>query len=52
MNYITFHWYALSSSGVETCYEKDLEKEKEFLKKVFGAYRFETIENRRPSDVK
>lgn len=43
MKYITFHWYACHCSGGESCLEEDFEARKEFLKKVFGAYRFEII---------
>lgn len=43
MTYVTFHWYACNCNGSETCLKKDFEQEWEFLRKVFGAYRYEII---------
>lgn len=44
--YITFRWYACKCSGTETVREQNYESQKNFLKEVFGAYRFEVIEIR------
>lgn len=43
MKRIHFHWYACHCSGSESCLENEFEEQKDFLKKVFGAYRFEII---------
>lgn len=44
--YITFRWYGCKSSGTETVREQNYEAQKNFLKEVYGAYRFEIIETR------
>lgn len=44
--YITFRWYSCKASGTETVREQNYEAQKNFLKEVFGAYRFEIIEIR------
>ena len=44
--YITFRWYSCKTSGTETVREQKYEAQKNFLKEVFGAYRFEVIEIR------
>lgn len=44
--YITFRWYGCNVSGTETVREQQYEAQKNFLKEVFGAYRFEVIETR------
>lgn len=44
--YITFRWYSCNASGSETVREQNYEAQKNFLKEVFGAYRFEVVEIR------
>lgn len=44
MEHITLHWYACKCSGVETVAAENLEAQKELLRKVFGAYRFEIFQ--------
>lgn len=44
--YITFRWYSCNASGTETVREQQYEAQKNFLKEVFGAYRFEVVETR------
>lgn len=44
--YITFRWYSCNASGTETVREQNYEAQKNFLKEVYGAYRFEIIETR------
>jgi hypothetical protein len=44
--YITFRWYSCKTSGTETVREQNYEAQKNFLKEVYGAYRFEIIETR------
>lgn len=44
--YITFRWYSCKTSGTETVREQNYEAQKNFLKEVFGAYRFEIVEIR------
>lgn len=44
MKYVHFRWYACHCSGSETCLEENFEEQKEFLKKIFGAYRFEIVD--------
>lgn len=44
--YITFRWYSCKASGTETVREQNYEAQKNFLKEVYGAYRFEIIETR------
>lgn len=44
--YITFRWYSCKGSGTETVREQNYEAQKNFLKEVYGAYRFEIIETR------
>lgn len=46
IKYITFRWYSCNASGTETVREQNYEAEKNFLKEVYGAYRFEIIETR------
>lgn len=42
--YITFRWYGCKTSGAETVREQNYEAQKNFLKDLYGAYRFEIIE--------
>lgn len=44
--HITFRWYSYNASGTETVREQQYEAQKNFLKEVYGAYRFEIIETR------
>ena len=44
MKYVRFRWYACHCSGSETCLEENFEEQKEFFKKIFGAYRFEIVD--------
>lgn len=44
--YITFRWYSCKAYGTETVREQDYETQKNLLKKVYGAYRFEIVETR------
>lgn len=44
--YITFRWYSCNASGTETVREQNYEAQKNFLKDLYGAYRFEIIETR------
>lgn len=44
--YITFRWYSCKAYGTETVREQDYETQKNLLKEVYGAYRFEIVETR------
>lgn len=45
MEYVNLHWYACKCSGSEWVAKEQLESKKQFLHDVFGAYKFEELDD-------